>query len=456
MILNCILSLCPLLVLKLGGPEPKGLIAPFKTWVSSPAVRCPRSAGTAGGGVAVLITNRCGAKGRGHSAPPPPPNRPPRPHRSGLLRTCASAGALAVLPLPPALAGKGFGPTSREIAWCRGRRCSGALTGGVCAAAMFGCYAVAWETECAWGRRRSARRRRERGRRRERRGRRATERRSHSRTPAQPGSTRSLAHAAPRALALLTAPPLFSQDSWVPEVALGPEPGRGETWPWPRVGGRGPGPYRAPLPHGTFRGSGLGHPCGEVGARPPVSRRPGPRAAAPQDEVVPAAPGPGAAAAAAGAGGALREPPARRADALLPAAGPRGFSSPAERTRLGHEGKRLSGVRGAVTWGEGGSWETSQGGPSRGTRLIWKEGKGCAPRPGTSARAPGVRVETWYRWAERGWDVPWDPNSKWGVRFFRAFQGRWDPLFISYFSFWIGACERCLHAAGTDSCGPSR
>lgn len=40
---------------------------------------------------------------------------------------------------------------------------------------------------------------------------------------------------------------------------------------------------------------------------------------------MPAAPGPGAAAAAAGAGGALREPPARRADALLPAAGREAF-----------------------------------------------------------------------------------------------------------------------------------
>lgn len=47
MILNCILNLYPLLALKLGGPGPKGLIFPFKTWVSSPSVRSARLADTA-------------------------------------------------------------------------------------------------------------------------------------------------------------------------------------------------------------------------------------------------------------------------------------------------------------------------------------------------------------------------------------------------------------------------
>lgn len=50
MILNCILNLYPLLALKLGGPGPKGLIFPFKTWVSSPSVRSPRSVVQQGGG----------------------------------------------------------------------------------------------------------------------------------------------------------------------------------------------------------------------------------------------------------------------------------------------------------------------------------------------------------------------------------------------------------------------
>lgn len=106
---------------------------------------------------------------RSHSAPPlvAPPTRsgpsslaPARPPRSGWWGRFQSAPA-----------GRGLGLTSREIA-SRGRgRSSGRLTGGVCAAAMFGCYAVAWETGCAWGRRRrSRRRRRKRWRRRRREG----------------------------------------------------------------------------------------------------------------------------------------------------------------------------------------------------------------------------------------------------------------------------------------------
>lgn len=63
-----------------------------------------------------------------------------------------------------------------------------------------------------------------------------------------------LAHAAPRAFPLLTAPPLFSQDAWVPGVELGPEPGRGETWLWPRVGGWGPSPSPGSPPPRHFWG----------------------------------------------------------------------------------------------------------------------------------------------------------------------------------------------------------
>ena len=83
---------------------------------------------------------------RSHSAPPllvrpsrPGPSsfapaRPPRSRWWGRFQ--------------PAPAGRGLGLTSREIA-SRGRGpSSGRLTGGVCAAAMFGCYAVAWETGC--------------------------------------------------------------------------------------------------------------------------------------------------------------------------------------------------------------------------------------------------------------------------------------------------------------------
>lgn len=133
---------------------------------------------------------------------------------------------------------------------------------------MFGCYAVAWETECAWGRRRP-RRRRKRGRRR---GRRGTERLSHSHTAAQPQSTRSLT---PRcALFRSSRPPHCSprtpgSPGWNSSLSRGGEKlgcGRGSE-----AGARAP--PGAPLPHGTFGGCGLGHPRCEVGARPPVSRR---------------------------------------------------------------------------------------------------------------------------------------------------------------------------------------
>ncbi|CAI9156111.1 unnamed protein product [Rangifer tarandus platyrhynchus] len=66
-----------------------------------------------------------------------------------LPRTCASPALRLVGPLPARRRGAGLGLTSREIvSRGRGRR-SERLTGGVCAAAMFGCYAVAWETGCA-------------------------------------------------------------------------------------------------------------------------------------------------------------------------------------------------------------------------------------------------------------------------------------------------------------------
>lgn len=134
---------------------------------------------------------------------------------------------------------------------------------------------------------------------------------SRIRTQQRSPSTRSLTPR--RALFRSSRPPHCSPGTpgspgWDSGLSRGGEKlgfGRGSA-----VGGRAP--PGDPLPHGTFGGCGLGHPRREVGARLRSPGGAGPRAAAPQDEVVPAAPGPGAAAAAAGAGGALREPPRGR------------------------------------------------------------------------------------------------------------------------------------------------
>lgn len=133
-----------------------------EVWFSSshlgfcPSAGSLRSVGPAGGGrrrgFAVSVTNRRGATGWSHGVEPrrsAPSSSPSHLPRSRLPRTCASPALRLVQPLPARAGGRGLGLTSREIASRGRRRCSGPLTGGVCAAALFGCYAVAWETGCA-------------------------------------------------------------------------------------------------------------------------------------------------------------------------------------------------------------------------------------------------------------------------------------------------------------------
>lgn len=151
MIQNCILNLYPLSALKCGPPGAKRSGFPLQTWVFAPR-RGPSGQSVQRGGAAEGFRSFSDQPPRGHGVEPrrsAPSSSPSHLSRSRLPRTCASPALRLVQPLPARAGGRGLGLASREIASRCRRRCSRPLTGGVCAAAMFGCYAVAWETGCA-------------------------------------------------------------------------------------------------------------------------------------------------------------------------------------------------------------------------------------------------------------------------------------------------------------------
>lgn len=124
-----------------------------EVWFSSSNLGfCPSGQSVLRRGAAEGFRSFSDQQPRGHGVEPrrsAPSSSPSHLPRSRLPRTCASPALRLVQPLPARAGGRGLGLASREIASRGRRRRSRPLTGGVCAAAMFGCYAVAWETGCA-------------------------------------------------------------------------------------------------------------------------------------------------------------------------------------------------------------------------------------------------------------------------------------------------------------------